>query len=145
MELNLVSLGVAALSTLAVGFVYFHPKVMGNAWMKSAGLKEEDLKGGNMLVIFGLSVIMAFFIAFFFSITVPATHIVHDPTMTEGYRSSFGHGAYHGFFLAIIMAMPVIVTISLFERKSPKYIFIHIGYWIIAISLMGGIIDAWPQ
>jgi len=31
----------AALSTFVVGFVYYHPKVLGTAWMNAEGLTEE--------------------------------------------------------------------------------------------------------
>ena len=35
---------IAALIPLLVGFIYYNPKVMGNAWMKETGLNEEQLK-----------------------------------------------------------------------------------------------------
>jgi hypothetical protein len=31
----------------------------------------------------------------------------------------------------------------LFERRSWKYIFINAGYWILTLTLMGGIICAY--
>jgi hypothetical protein len=36
--------------------------------------------------------------------------------------------------------LPLIGINSLFERKSFKYIFIHTGYWIISLALMGGVL-----
>jgi len=50
----------AALSTFVVGFVYYHPKVLGTAWMNAEGLTEEQLQKGNMAKIFGLSFLFAF-------------------------------------------------------------------------------------
>ena len=60
MEINFLALLVAALSTLLVGFVWYHPKVFGTIWMKEAGLTEENMKGANMALIFGLAVVYAF-------------------------------------------------------------------------------------
>lgn len=31
----------------------------------------------------------------------------------------------------------------MFERKSWKFIFINSGYWIVNLTIMGGIICAW--
>ena len=44
MEMNYLAMAVAALTTLVVGFVWYHPKVFGTAWMHAAGLTEEELK-----------------------------------------------------------------------------------------------------
>jgi hypothetical protein len=32
---------------------------------------------------------------------------------------------------------------GLFERKSWQYIFIHSGYWIISLMIMGAVVCAW--
>jgi hypothetical protein len=66
----------------------------------------------------------------------------------ENEFDSFKHGAFHGFLLALMVAMPVMVITGLFERKSFKNLSINILYWIITLSLMGGVIDAlnhWPN
>lgn len=49
MEMNFIALFVAAIITLFVGFIWYHPKVFGTIWMKEAGLTEDQLKTGNML------------------------------------------------------------------------------------------------
>ena len=41
MEINWLAQIVAAASSLAVGAVYYHPKVFGAKWMASANLTEE--------------------------------------------------------------------------------------------------------
>jgi hypothetical protein len=35
------------------------------------------------------------------------------------------------------------MTNGLFERKKVKYGFVNAGYWIITLSLMGGILFQW--
>ncbi len=56
---------------------------------------------------------------------------------------TFKHGAFHGFITGIFMALPIIGTNSLFERRGFKYIAITTGFWIINFTIMGGIICAW--
>ena len=55
MEINFLAILTAGVSALVVGFIWYNPKVFGTAWMNSAGLTEEQLKGGNMAKIFGLA------------------------------------------------------------------------------------------
>ena len=51
---NLAIIALAALIPLVVGFIWYHPKILGTAWMNAAGLTEEKLKGANMALIFFL-------------------------------------------------------------------------------------------
>lgn len=155
---------VAALIPLAVGAVYYHPKVMGNMWMKASGMTEEKMKTGNMALIFGLAYVMGLLIAVSLNNMVVhqaslyslfGTEPGFNPATPEGtaqletlmeqvgdkYRT-FGHGAFHGFFISLLFVTPIITTIALFERKGFKYIASHALYWIISITLMGGLLCA---
>ncbi|AUS05147.1 DUF1761 domain-containing protein [Pseudotamlana carrageenivorans] len=150
---------VAAISALVIGFIWYHPKVFGTAWMRSAGLTEADLKGGNMAKIF----ILALFFAFLLSTALPGI-VIHqvgalslvggDPSNAlpsyAAFLSDYGnafrtfkHGALHGTLTGIFIALPILGTNALFERKGAKYIFINSGYWIVTLAIMGGIICAW--
>ena len=53
---------------------------------------------------------------------------------------TFKHGALHGTIAGITIALPIIGTNALFERKGFKYIAINVGYWTITLVLMGGIV-----
>jgi hypothetical protein len=39
--------------------------------------------------------------------------------------------------------MPTLGILSLFERKSFKYVAIHVGYYLITLGLMGGLVCAY--
>jgi hypothetical protein len=157
--LNPVAMLVAAVSALFVGFIWYNPKVFGNAWMKAAGMTEEDVKGGNMLKIFGLALLFAFLL----STALPGI-VIHqmgvfsliggDPSVAlpsyEAIMADYGdafrtfkHGVFHGVLTGVFIALPILGTNALFERKGAKYIFINSGYWIVTLGLMGGIICAW--
>jgi len=112
--------------------------------MKESGMTEEKAKTMNPVKTYGLTLVMAFLIAFFIWPMVLSgggpgelAHGPGSPFMT------FKHGALHGSMLGLLVAMPVFATNALFEQKSFKYVAINAGYWIVTMALMGGIINAW--
>jgi hypothetical protein len=163
--LNFTAVIVATFVPLLVGFIWYHPKVMGTAWMKTSGLTEEQLKSGNRLLIAALVFIFSAFVAItLITATIHQVHfystLANDPTLhkegSELYNyskdfmtkygnnfRSFGHGALHGGILSLFLVFPVIAINALLERKSWKYIFIHVGYWTISMGIMGALICGW--
>ncbi|RZJ53817.1 MAG: DUF1761 domain-containing protein [Flavobacterium sp.] len=158
MEINFIALLLAALVTLVVGFVWYHPKVFGTIWMKENNFTQEQLRTGNMLKIFGLTYIFSLMITVvLMSLTIHqsgAVGMVGGPPLLESAKPSFAafmadygtayrtfkHGALHGGISGLFFALPVIGINGLFERKSWKYILIHAGFWIVTLTLMGGIV-----
>lgn len=156
---------LAGLVPLLVGFAWYNPKVMGRAWIKSTGLTEEQLKNANMGKVFALTLLFSLMLAFMLTGIVIHQNalpslVMNEPGFSEkqgaAYKwytdsmavygknfRTFGHGALHGTIAAIFIALPILGINALFERKSGKYIFIHLGYWIITLALMGGIICQW--
>ncbi|MCF7559567.1 DUF1761 domain-containing protein [Sabulilitoribacter multivorans] len=156
MPINPIAIPIAAVAALVVGFIWYNPKVFGNAWMKAAGMTEEKIKGGNMAKIFGLALVFALLLAV--QLMQMTNHqwgalgmVGGDPTgalpsfeafMTDygtAYRT-FKHGAFHGTLAGIFVALPIIGTNALFERKNAKYIFINAGYWTVTLAVMGAIL-----
>lgn len=153
---------VSALIPLVVGSIWYNPKVFGNTWLKSSGLSSEEAASGNMALIFGLSYVFALLMSLVLYGFVVHQSAVNSLMFTEvdldvagsdaqlfysevmdrlgDKHRSFGHGALHGTFLGLLFVTPLIGTISLFERRSFKYIAVHAGYWIISLALMGGLL-----
>ena len=158
MEINFIALLLAAMSTLVVGFIWYHPNVFGTIWMKELGMTEDKMKGSNMILIFGMSIFYAFLISFVLQMLVihqfgAMGMIGGDPTKAlPSYRAfmsdygtafrTFKHGALHGFMTGLFFALPVIGVGALYERRSWKYVLIAGGYWVITFMIMGGIICA---
>ncbi|WP_281336467.1 DUF1761 domain-containing protein [Flavobacterium eburneipallidum] len=158
MEINFIALLASAVVTLAVGFIWYHPKVFGTIWMKEAGLTPESSEKGNMLKIFGLTYLFSLMMTIvLMGLTIHqsgALGMIGGPPMIESAKPSFAafmtdygtayrtfkHGALHGFMSGLFFAFPMVAINSLFENKSWKYIFINAGYWIVTLALMGGII-----
>lgn len=156
-ELHWGTILMTGLLPMITGFIWYHPKVFGNLWMKEAGVSNEMIKSSNMLKILGISLVLGVLLAVALTPIVihqmgifAALQGVNDPKASDlitEFMSNYGknfrtfkHGALHGFLTGITLAMPVIGMNALFERKSIKYILIHVGYWTLTATLMGGII-----
>ncbi len=159
MQLNFWLILVAGLIPLITGFIWYNPKVFGNAWMKSAGLDEEKMKGAKMPLVFLLCYLFGVILA-----SALMTIVIHqmgfnsvmqgdNTAETAAYMKNFfetygnrfrtfKHGALHGTISGFFIAMPILGTAALFERKKFKYIAIHTGYWMLTMALMGGVLCA---
>lgn len=162
MMTNILIIALAAVVPTVTGFIWYNPKVFGNAWMKAAEMTDEKIKGANMLVILGISVVLSFLLAF--SIQYLAIHqlsmysiLLNEPGFgdpnsevmiyLDDFMKKYGtnfrtfkHGALHGTLAGFTIALPILATNALFERKGFKYIAINGGYWIVTMAIMGGII-----
>ena len=160
MEFNILAILAAAVSALVVGFIWYNPKVFGNAWMQAADMSEEKIKGGNMAKIFIMAIVFAFLLAASLQMLVihqTGAYSMIGGKVTEDTLPSFQafmddygnafrtfkHGALHGVLAGLFIALPILGTNALFERKSTKYILINSGYWIVTLGIMGGIICGW--
>jgi Protein of unknown function (DUF1761) len=159
MQMNYLAVLVAALVTLPVGFIWYNKNVFGTIWMRETGITEESAKKANMLKIFGLTLLFSFMLAF-----ILPTIVIHQvgalqltggdltkvkPSYTafiadyaHNFRT-FKHGALHGFMAGLFIILPAIGINAQFENKSWKYILINAGYFIVCLTIMGGIICAW--
>jgi hypothetical protein len=163
-KLNFLYVALSALIPILTGFVWYSNVLFGKAWMRAADISEEKLKGGNMAVILVVSLILSMLLALsLMPITIHQLGIysilAEDQTLNDPqsptslyvadfmnrYGSNFRtfkHGAFHGILSALLFAMPIISINAMFERRSFKYIAIHVGYWVITLALMGGVICA---
>ena len=161
MDFNFYAILAATLVSLVVGFVWYNPKVFGTIWMQETGMTDEKAQKGNMLKIFGLTIVYSFLISFMLSGMVihqfgAMGMIGGDPSkidpassyfafMTEygnAFRS-FQHGALHGFLTGLLFVLPITAINSLFEHKSWKYILVTGGFWVVTLTIMGAIICGW--
>jgi hypothetical protein len=140
-NVNWLSLIVASIVPMIVGYVYYHEKLFGSAWMESIGMTKEKQESGNMGMIIGLSFIASFLVSFFLM------NFNNGPGQ-EAQFDTFSHGAAHGLVLTIFLVGPIFVSNGLFEQKGWKNTLINIGYWGITLAIMGGVVDAmnhWPN
>lgn len=155
---------ISALIPMFTGFIWYGPKTFGNVWMREAGVSEEKIKSSNMAVILSLTYVFSLLLSLILiSVVIHQSHILSILADTPGMEDpnsevsiwlknfmdqygqnfrTFKHGAFHGTLSGIFYAFPLIAINALFERRSWKYIWIHTGYWILTLALMGGIVCA---
>ena len=122
---------VAAISSFAIGGIWYNPKVFGTAWMKDSNLTEEQIKNGaSPEKIFGFTSL--------FSLVSAANlaAFLAEPTTTTSWGATAG-------FLAGIWTFSAIATHSLFEQKNWRYIFSNGLYSMVVLVVMGAILGAW--
>ena len=160
MPTNFYLFFIAGFIPMIVGAIYYHPKVAGTAWMRINQLREEDLSGGNMALIMGMAYLLSVILSFFLSFVVihqgGALSMMYPEVLESGSAAQaefnalmakygdnqrgFGHGALHGIMATLLFLFPVIGIISIFERRSWKYVLVHVGYWAISLALVGGLL-----
>jgi Protein of unknown function (DUF1761) len=48
--INYLAVLVAVAASMVIGFVFYHPAVLGRRWMRLVGHSEESVQGGSPLV-----------------------------------------------------------------------------------------------
>ena len=129
-KLNYLAILVASLSTFLLGGLWYSPMVFGKAWMRENGFKEEDMKGGNMIRIFGTAFILGLIAAI-------------NLAMFLGPEADVHFGAFAGFAAGAGWVATQVGTHYLFERKSFRLFLINAGYSTISLTIMGVILGAW--
>lgn len=140
-QLNMMAVLVASLIPMIMGFIYYHPKVMGNAWMKSNGFTLESLGNGPKPIYYLVSLVLSFLFAvkFALDVTGPGQDVAPDG---HSYVT-FQHGMAHGIINTIMIILPIFGTLSIFEKRSWSWAFVNIGYWGLCLIVMQGILSAW--
>lgn len=121
---NLLAILMAASTGFLIGGLWYGP-LFGKAWMAEHGFTEEQLRGGNMLKIYGLtfafSVLSAVFLGHLLAFfdTNPRSTLMISIGISLGY------------------IIPAIGTNYLFSRKSGRLFAIDAGYWLVFYVAMG--------
>jgi len=140
-QLNMMAIGVASLIPMIMGFIYYHPKVMGNAWMNANGFTQESLGNGPKPIWYLVALVLSFLFAVKFAVEVtgPGQDVAPDG---HSYVT-FQHGMVHGIVNTIMIILPIFGTLSIFEKRSWTWAFINVGYWGLCLIVMQGILSAW--
>lgn len=161
MQMHWAVLVAAALIPLIVGCIWYHKAVFGKHWMRANGLRDEDVQRRNMVRLLALSFVLSLMLS-----AALAPIVIHqfalagflggDAAHQPGERwllsammayerdvRTFHHGAFHGALSATFFTLPLIGIVALMERKSWRYILIHWGYWLVTLTLMGGVLCKW--
>ncbi|WP_236975779.1 DUF1761 domain-containing protein [Membranihabitans maritimus] len=129
--LNIWAIIVAATSNFLIGGLWYSPALFGKIWMQANGFREDDVKRGTPLKIFGFtflfSMIMAFNLAIF----------LNEESTTGAWGMMAGLLAGGGW------ATMAVWVIGQFERRPTSYLLVHGGYVTLSFMVMGWILGAW--
>lgn len=163
-NLNFYLVFGTAILPLLIGFLWYNDAAFGKLWKKENGFPEDNKPTGTVKIFIATYILGLFLSVAMYPITIhqmglysmlegnpdlanPASEL---STIVSGLMAKYGsnfrsfkHGALHGVIMGLFFALPVISINALFENKSWKYIGIHIGYWLLTLGLMGGIICQW--
>src|SRR3546814_6411054 len=126
---NWLGVVLAALAGFVVGGIWYGP-VMGKKWMGAVGLTEEQLKQGNMGMIYGGA----------FAFSLLASWVLAHTFQSYadlGAEFSVGVKVLTAFGVALGFIVPAIGTQYLFSQKSRTLFFIDAGYWLLFYIAMG--------
>jgi Protein of unknown function (DUF1761) len=132
-QVNWIAVLAAALSTFALGGLWYSPLMFGRAWMAVNHFNKDDLQKGSTAKIFGLSFVLSLIMS------VNLAMFLAEPKTTAAWGATAGFLAGFGW-VALGLAI-----IALFERKPWRYIAINAGYMTSAFVLMGLILGAWRR
>ena len=131
---NLLTVLVAAIATMALGFLWYSPTLFGEPWMKLMGFTKESMEKAkkNMGPMYGLSFVATLVMALVLAYVVK---FVGAMTLAGGLKTGFG--MWLGF------VGPVQMTDVIFGGKSWKLYKINTGYQLVSLVLMGAILALW--
>jgi Protein of unknown function (DUF1761) len=161
--MNWIVILASGLTPLIIGGIYYHPKVLGNAAARAAGASASDMQRQRRPKVYIFTLLLGLLLAVFIIPNVlhfnhlysmialpgngPGSEAAQDVAAFLGKYGNnfrtFGHGAFHGILTALFGAWPILGTIAVFEMRSWRYTAIHLGYWVIVLALMGGVVCAW--
>lgn len=162
LHINFLIIALSALVPTVIGFIWYHPKVLGTIWMQETGVTMESGKSMNMPVVMIVSYVLSFLMGMSLNFIVnhqfglfsmlqnvpdlanPDSEVAkHVKFLMDNYGTNFRtfkHGALHGTITGIFLVLPIVATGAMFERRSGKYIALTAAYWIITLAIMGGLI-----
>ena len=124
-EINWLPVLLGALAFFLVGALWYG-LLFGKAWQKAAGLSDEQLQGGNMALIFGLTFLAELVIA------MTLWHLIVRTGASDRAVMMMAVG-----FGAAIMT-PAIGINYLYLRKTLAHFLIDAGHFIVGMAAMGG-------
>ena len=117
----------AGVVSVVIGFVWYHPKVFGSAWVRLTNLSPEAVEKGKkrmpLMAFFGLvASMLAAYVMNYFGVAWGVYDVI---------------GAIElGFWCWIGFVAPTMLGIVLWEQKSFKLYLINVLYWLVSFIAM---------
>ena len=136
-HLNLLAILVAAVATMAIGFLWYSPILFAKPWMREMGLDPSDKSKIDEMRKGAAAAYSGSFIASLISAFVLALIFHHMKIMSGQYGAMMGFHVWLGFVATVQF------TGALFAKQSMKLFAINTGYQLVCYLAMGAILGAW--
>lgn len=134
-EINMLEILAAGVASMALGFLWYSPKILGKQWMKEKGLTQESVKkaqkemGKLYALSFAVSLITAFVL---FHVMTLSENFSHYPMLKVGFATAF--------WMWVGFIMPVQLTATIFGHSNWKLFGIDTGYQLVSLVAMAVVI-----
>lgn len=128
MEINWLAVFAAAASSFILGGLWYSA-LFAKQWQTAAGVTDEQIKNGNMALIFGGSFVLALIASASFAFFL-------------GSEMDAMTGALYGFTAGLCWVAASFGINYLFERKNLTLFLINGGYHTLQFTLIGLILGA---
>jgi hypothetical protein len=131
---------VSMLSSVVLGMIWYGP-LFGKKWMALSGIvmpadKKPCMK--DMVKPIVISLVGAFFMSF---------TLIHSLTFAQAYpgmeMSAVAAGLQAAFWNWLGFMVPVNLSFVAWEGKPWTLFFIHSGYWLVLLGVMGVVLSVW--
>ncbi len=135
-SINYLAVLAALVASMVIGFVYYHPAVLGRVWMRLVGHTEGSAQGGSPL-LYPVVIVSSFLTAWALA---GATFLAH-----EFYDGSFLISALvTGWILWLTFTVARMLVHDLFDTRSLKITALSVLNEFLIITAMAVIIGVWP-
>ena len=130
LDVNWIAVIVAAVASMVIGFVYYHPAVLGKRWQELIGRSMDPSSAGMAYAYTAVGAVIAAFVV---------AQLIH---WSDAY--SIGGGAFVGAIGWLGFTATSSFADYLFSGRPWALYSIQNGYQLLSFVVMGGIIGALP-
>jgi hypothetical protein len=130
-SVNVWAVLVATVVYFAVGALWY--MALSKPWMAAVGFTREDLEKGSNPAIFGVTFVFEAVAVFTLAVLLGNTAL-----------SGIGGGASLGALVGIGIWFALMSVTFMYESRRPALFLIDGGYHVLALTVAGAILGAWP-
>jgi cobalamin biosynthesis protein CobD/CbiB len=137
MHINWLAYAVAVIAQMVIGYLWFHPKVMGNKWAEANNSSIEAMKPKNSGLVYGLTLLFTLLCTMFILLNV--TGFGQEDIQFHTIK----HGVLHSIMFFVMVLIPVLATPALHEGRSANWYIVQLSYWLVRCTVAFAILSAW--
>lgn len=136
-HLNWAAYAVAVVAQMVIGYLWFHPAVMGKMWAQANGKSIEEMKPKNPGLVYGVTMLYTLLNTLFLMVQVVG------PGQEDVQYHTVKHGLFHALLFSAMVILPVLGTPALHEGKSRNWMLVQFSYWFVRVSVAMAILSMW--